>query len=410
MKKGGGSLFEVIKNPIGRALIFSAFFSQIGIWVRNFSVLLFVTEQTNGNAFAISLISIAEYLPIFLFSVIGGAFADRWPAKKTIIICELLSSISVFIVLLTLIFGTWKAVFFATLISSILSQISIPSSAKLLKTHLPENAIQQAISFYQTIAAIFMIVGPLLGTAIFQTFGIYISIMVTGVAFILSVLFIFNIPNNHHNQINVCSTGILQDLYDGIRYVLSNRELKQLGVCFTFAGFAMGLIQPLNIFIVMENLQLDKGYLKYLLMINGVGMILGGLISLFFASKFAPQKGLSFGALMNAVAISIIGFSESLWLTMIAQFLYGLFLPIIQISVNSMILKNTKDVFIGRVNGIMTPLMTGTMVVSMFFSGFLKNIISIVVVFQISAVLFFIASLVIFPLRGINHSQQEKAS
>ncbi len=62
--------------------------------------------------FAISMISVAEFAPIFIFSFIGGTFADRWKPKRTMIWCETLSSLSVFAVLITLMFGTWKIVFF----------------------------------------------------------------------------------------------------------------------------------------------------------------------------------------------------------------------------------------------------------------------------------------------------------
>ena len=39
-------------------------------------------EKTNGNALAVSMISVAEFAPIFIFSFIGGTFADRWKPKK----------------------------------------------------------------------------------------------------------------------------------------------------------------------------------------------------------------------------------------------------------------------------------------------------------------------------------------
>ena len=74
--------------------------------------------------------------------------------------CETLSSLSVFAVLITLMFGTWKIVFFVTLISAILSQFSQPSGMKLFKQHLSAEQIQLAMSIYQTIFAIFMVLGP----------------------------------------------------------------------------------------------------------------------------------------------------------------------------------------------------------------------------------------------------------
>src|SRR3954453_13531481 len=99
-----GPLF---RNKVIRTLVLWTLFRQIGIWVRNYSILLFVVEKTNEDPVAVSLISVAEFVPIFLFSFIGGTFADRWRPKMTMIWCDFLSAISIFIELLALVFGGW---------------------------------------------------------------------------------------------------------------------------------------------------------------------------------------------------------------------------------------------------------------------------------------------------------------
>ena len=43
---------------------------QIGIWVRNFAVLLYVMEMTKGDAFAISMISVAEFAQFSSFPLL----------------------------------------------------------------------------------------------------------------------------------------------------------------------------------------------------------------------------------------------------------------------------------------------------------------------------------------------------
>lgn len=102
---------QLLRNGFIRAVMISTLFSQIGIWIRNFAVLLYVMEVTRGDSFAVSMISVAEYAPIFIFSFIGGVFADRWPPKRTMVWCECLSSLSVFIVFVMLEVGTWKIIF-----------------------------------------------------------------------------------------------------------------------------------------------------------------------------------------------------------------------------------------------------------------------------------------------------------
>ncbi|MBO1625553.1 MFS transporter [Bacillus cereus] len=399
--KQKASVSVVLKNRFVQAIIASALFLQIGIWIRNFAVLLYVMDMTNGDAFAISMISVAEFAPIFIFSFIGGTFADRWKPKRTMIWCEALSSLSVFAVLLTLIFGSWKVVFFVTLISAILSQFSQPSGMKLFKQHLSTEEVQLAMSLYQTIFAIFMVLGPILGTFIFQAFGIYTSIIVTGIAFLFAALVLLFLPKDVEEQEEKKKMSLLQEMVDGIKYVKAKKALTLLGICFMAAGLGIGLIQPLGIFIVTEQLDLSKESLQWLLTVNGAGMIIGGALAMVFAKNIAPQKMLILGMLAQAIGIGIIGFSTNLWITLIAQFFSGLALPCIQIGINTLIIQNSDTDFIGRVNGILSPLFTGSMVLTMSIAGSLKEVFSLSTMYEGTALLFIIGSLFILPIYNL---------
>ncbi|MFE4118726.1 MFS transporter [Priestia megaterium] len=399
---------KLFGNRVFQAIIISGVFLQIGIWVRNFAVLLFIMEKTNGDPFAVSLISVAEFAPIFIFSFIGGTFADRWRPKRTMVWCDILSAISVFAVLVTLILGSWHIVFFATLISAILSQFSQPSGMKLFKMHLPEEQMQVGMSVYQTVFAIFMVLGPILGTFAFQAFGINLSIAITGTAFLLSAAALTFLPSDRKMEEESGTTSLLSEMKSGIKYVLGKKELSLLGLCFLAAGLGIGFIQPLSIFLVTEQLGLAKENLQWLLTANGIGMILGGAVVMIFAKTVAPQRLLAVGMVGNAIGFAIMGLSVNLWLTLGAQFLNGLMLPCIQIGINTMILQRTEAAFIGRVNGILSPLFTGAMVLTMSVAGILKEQFSLVAIFEAAAVLFIIGLLFILPLYNLKEETKQK--
>ncbi|MGM0875996.1 MAG: MFS transporter [Bacillota bacterium] len=389
---------DFMGNRFVRAILLSGLFLQLGIWVRNFSVLLFVMEQTNEDPFAVSMISVAEFAPIFIFSIIGGTFADRWKPKRTMVWCDILSAISVFAVLVTLIFATWQVVFFAMLISSILSQFSQPSGMKLFKVHVPEEQLQMGMSIYQTMFALFMIIGPVIGTVVFQQYGIEVSIAITGIMFLLSAVALMFLPSDKFEEKSGEQTTVLEEFIQGFKYVMKNRFLTILGANFFAAGLAVGLIQPLGIFIVTEQLQMDKEFVQWFMAINGVAMIIGGGIALVLSKKVTQSQMLATGMLVNALMISVIGFSEILWLTLIAQFFTGLMMPAIQISINTMILQNAEESFVGRVNGIMTPLFMGAMVLMMSLAGILKQLVGLVISYQVSAVCMVIGVILVLPL------------
>ncbi|WP_416825377.1 MFS transporter [Ectobacillus polymachus] len=399
------SIGELIRNKVARTILLSAIFLQIGIWVRNYSILLYVMERTNGNPVAVSLISLAEFAPIFLFSFIGGTFADRWRPKRTMVWCDFLSAISIFVVLLTLVFGSWKAIFFATLVSSVLSQFSQPSGMKLFKLHVSEELIPIGMSMYQTIFALFMILGPIIGTFVYQQYGIDAAIGIMGVAFLISAAVLLMLPPDY-DSVQEEKTTLWQEMKDGFGYVLKNRSLTLLGGGFAAAGLALGLTQPLTVFLVTERLGLAKEHLQWLMAANGAAMIVGGGIVMTTAKKYAPQHLLMIGMVVSSAGFLLMGLSTELWLTLAAEFLSGLAMPCIQIGINTMIMQNTEAEFIGRVNGILTPIFMGAVVITMSVAGVLKESFSLVAIYSVAAILFLVGVMITLPLKQSVSNQE----
>ncbi len=393
---------ELFRNRYVQAILFSSMFLQIGIWVRNFAILLFVMDQTGNDPVAVSLISVAEFAPIFLFSLIGGIFADRWRPRNTMILCDLLSAVSVFFVLLAIIYGSWKVIFFVTLLSTILSQFSQPSGMKLFKLHIPKEQLQTAMAMYQTFLSSFMIFGPMLGTVIYQKYGINVSIAVMGIAFFLSALVLFLVPPDKRLVKNEAKADFWQELKDGLLYVWQKKILTTLGVIFVFAGSAVGIVQTLGIFIVIERLGLPKENFQWLLIVNGVAMLIGGVIVVGLAKNYTPQKLLALGLLINAINVIGITLSTSWYLTLALQFFNGLFMPCFHIGINTLILQNTGEEYVGRVNGVLIPIFIGAMVITMSFAGWLKVHLSLVTTYGIAGVLFLIGFLISIHLLGVS--------
>ncbi|MGM7724440.1 MFS transporter [Metabacillus sp. Hm71] len=389
---------NIFANRIVLAIMASNFLLQLGIWIRNFAILLYVTDITNNDPLYVSLISVAEFAPIFIFSFIGGTFADRWKPKLTMVWCDLLSAVSILIVLLTLIYGSWQAIFFATLVSAILSQFSMPSAMRLFKQHVPGDQLQTVMAMFQSLMAIFMVVGPMIGTFVYQKYGIMTSIGVMGAMFFLSAIVLMFLPKDIEKEKADEDSNFKKELADGFRYVLSKKVLKSMGSIFAVCGLAVGLIQPLMIFVTIENLGMTKDFLQWLLMANGAGMLIGGGVVMAISKKISPQKLLAIGILASMISTIGIGWSTSNVITIIFQVFNGLFFPCIHIGINTLILKNTEESFVGRVNGVLNPLFMGMMVIGMSASGVLKVPMSLLGVYILSGILFFIGVLLIVPL------------
>ncbi|WP_248925141.1 MFS transporter [Paenibacillus hamazuiensis] len=381
---------SLLNNRVVQMILASALFLQIGVWVRNFAVLLYVTEQTNADPLAVSLIAVAEYLPIFLLSFIGGTFADRWPPKRTMVCSDLLSAVSVFAVLFAMSFGGWKAVFAATLISSALSQFSQPAGLKLFKQHVPSHLVQTGMSLYQTLFAVFTILGPVFGTFVYQQYGIAVSIGFVGIAFLLSAVCLLLLPPDRHTEAAPAGR-ILQEMRAGFRYIADKPSLKTLGWCFVLAGLGLGIIQPLAIFLVTERLGLPKEYLQWLMAASGTAMLAGSAFVTAVSRKLPAERVLSLGMAVCSAGILLSGLSTNLILTLVSQVVFGLSVPAIHIGIHTIVLKNADESLVGRVNGFLTPLYMAAHLFSMGAAGWIKGYVPISAMYVAASVFFLIA-------------------
>lgn len=397
---------SVLGNRFVKMILLSALFLQFGIWVRNIAVLFYVKKMTNDDAFAVSLISVAEFAPIFIFAIIGGTFADRWRPKITMVLCDLLSAGSIVAVLVAMEYGSWRAVFFVTMVSAILSQFSQPSGLKLFKQHVPEHLLQKGMSVYQTLISVFMIFGPIVGTFVYQSYGIETSIGVMGFAFLLSAASLAFMPRDRQDEGARRQTRIWEDLKAGFRYVRSNMVLRRLGGSFVAVGSGLGLVQPTAVFLITERLGKPEDYLQWFLLANGAAILIGGALAMGFSGKLSAQKLLAFGIAANGLAIIAMGLATNYWIALVCQFAAGLVFPCINIGLGTLMLRNAEQSYVGRVNGILNPLFTGSMVLTMMLSGVLKNAFSLVPLYVLAGFGMLVGVLLLVPLFQLKEGYQ----
>lgn len=388
----------MFSNRYVRTVILSRVLLQLGIWIRNYAVLLFVTQWTNNNPVYVSLISVAEFAPIFLFGLIGGTFADRWKPKRTMVWSDLWSALSVVAVLLTVINGGWIALLIGSFVSASLSQFSQPSAMKLYKRHVPAEQIQGVMAMSQTLVATFMVLGPVIGTFIFIRFGIEVSLVLTAVLFLGSALILSSLPRDEEEHHSGQSGKFMAELAAGLKYIGANPSLRTLSLTFAAVGLASGLTQPLQIFLVIEQLRLDVSYLQWFVMANGAAMLIGGAVIISQARKMSPQTMLMAGLLVSSVCTIGIGASTLIWVTVLLLVVSGLVYPCIQGGIQTLIVGNSEAAYIGRVSGTITPVFMGMMVVGMLVSGYMKDSFSLLAVYAVSGGLIIVGALLLVPI------------
>jgi Na+/melibiose symporter-like transporter len=279
---------------------------------------------------------------------------------------------------------------------------------KLFKVHIPPEQLQGAMAMFQTLIAIFMVLGPALGVFVYQQFDIVASIGVMGVAFLLSAVVLLRIPADaREERADTVRPDFMRELKEGFGYVFRSPVLRTLCGVFALAGLAIGIAQTLGLFIVTERLGMPKDFLQFILMVNGAAMLVGGGAVMGVAKKVSPQKMLAAGMLVNAICMVGIAYSTNVPLTLVLQFINGLFFPVIQIAISTMMLQWSEEAYVGRVNGVLNPMFVGMMVVMMAVVGPLKTVFPLVGIYSMAGVLMFLGMLLLVPI--FKHKAPEHA-
>lgn len=392
---------SLFRNRVIWLLIGNDMLDNMAIWVRNMAILFYVMEQTNGDPIAVSLITVAEYVPIFLFSMIGGTLADRWEPRRTMLLGGVLSAASVAAIGFAIMLGAWEAVFFATVVSAVVSQFSQPSSFVIIKRHLKDDEIAAATGLAQSIAALFLIGGPVLGTFVYSKLGMATSLFVITALFSLSTLLVAFLPKVQRQQ-DTPHRGLWSEMGEGIRFVFRDARLKTLLLLFALLGIGIGITQPLDIFIVTERLQLEKEHAQWFLLASGVGMLGGGVLAATVVSKTKERTNWVIAGGLAFLAVSLVVEAWSVWVpvTLLFRFLVGIAMAFMQAALSAMMIRMVDENYVGRINGTIMPIMTGTLLIGTGMAGPLMKSTSLLTAYFLAACIVMAAALIGSRLRS----------
>lgn len=391
----------LLRNRYMSSVLLSLLFSQSGTWIRNFVVLLAVMDRSGGDAVAIAMVSIAEYAPIFTFSVIGGALADRWRPKRTMVASDLLAAVSLAAIWGLLAAGLWEALWAAVFLASVLSQFAAPAGMKLFQRHIAADDSPAAMSLLQTIMSVFMIAGPALGAFVYRAAGASDGLMLASAAFLCSALALLAIPADDVPALarpgDPPRPSLRADIAAGLRYVRDRPLLLRLSLSFAAVGTGVGLIAPLGIFLVTERMRLPAHALQWLSVPYGIGELVGGMLAFAIAGKLGPSRMLMLGLIADGIGVLFLGQVRTIELASVVQFAIALGQPLIFVGNQALAMSYTEPAYMGRVSGIRTPLMTGAMLLMMGAAPLLKAWLPLSVLYAMAGVAFALGAVIVAP-------------
>jgi predicted MFS family arabinose efflux permease len=285
--------------------------STIRTFVQQFAQSWLVYDLTK-DAFYLGLDLFCGQLPIILFSLIGGVFADRLDRRKMLLGSQYIQMISAF-VLASLFFThtvrIWEILSLSFLVG-LGQSFGGPAYAALLPTLVPAEDLANAIAMNSIQFNLARVLGPALGGLTYAAFGATWCFALNGISYLAVIATLLMIEVKFVPQRS--SDSIWKSMREGLEFIREREGLSVLvflAFSSTLLGFSLAAFLP-----VMVRTVYHRGPQTYqiLLIASGAGSIIGGL--LVAASEKVKAQGQAVLWTLTGLGAAMTGFALSQWL------------------------------------------------------------------------------------------------
>lgn len=174
--------------------------STLGSGMTSYVLILWLYLRS-GSALRTALLSVCSYAPYVLMSIFAGTLSDRWNKKKTMLVCDLLatlSTVTVFLLIKTNSLNEWH-LYALNALNGLMNTIQQPASEVAATLLIPKGYVQKTSGLRSFSHSLNSILTPVLATTLFTFAGIDSVILVDLITFAFAFLTLFlfiPIPEN----------------------------------------------------------------------------------------------------------------------------------------------------------------------------------------------------------------------
>jgi DHA3 family macrolide efflux protein-like MFS transporter len=335
-----------------------------GSTVVQMAIIWFVTRQTSSGRW-VAAFTICSYLPQFLISFAGGAWADRHDRKRIIIGAD--AAIALVTLLMFLIEprmadgarrdGLLYALLAMSIIRSFGAGLQQPAVNAVLPSLVPAAELMRFNGINATLQAVMQFASPaaaglLLSASSFR-YALLLDVVTAAIG--IGLCLFVSIPRNARPGADGdrAKSGLLADIKGGLSYVASSRTIARVLIAyglFIFLSVPAGFLAQLY---VNRTYGSAYWYMTAVELVGFFGMTGGGILMSTWGGFKNRQNTFAAGiAAFGALAIGM-GFSPSFIVYLACMLLYGIALTIAQTAATTLIQENAEASMQGRVFGLL---------------------------------------------------------
>lgn len=401
---------KALSIPTFRNYLFGVFVSEAGSQMQIVAVAWQVYELTRNPA-SLGLIGVANFIPIILFSLMGGLAADKLDRKKLLIVSQssmAILALILFALTISHLINPW-IIYFVLILNSTAQSFSLPARQAVLPHLIPKEYFMNAVSVYTLQWQFAIMIGPAIAGVLIGGFGVSSVYFFNAISFIFYIGAVLSLKIPLQAKTNEVEFK-LSSIREGVKFVFSTPILYTtmiLDFFVTFFGTAT-ILMPIFAKDVLHVGPQGLGLLYSAPAIGGVGA--GVLMS--FINRLGNQGKMIIGSvILYGLAIVGFGLSKIFAVSILFLILMGFGDMVSTIIRNTIRQMVTPDHLRGRMSSVMRIFFQGGPQLGEIEAGFLAKAVGgpiSVVVGGIGVIL--ITSLIAFKSKSLRNYQGKKVT
>ena len=240
-------------------------------------VLIWVYTLTR-SATTVSLVGLAEALPLLALAPFAGVFVDRWSRARTMAGAVSVRAVVILPLLLVTTGAGVPLIVVVVLGANAASQFFQPAVSAALPVIVGPERVGRANSLFTLVTGVSAAIGPAGAAALFVVIGPHATVVALSLIYALAVPLLLAVPAPRPTTRGAPRTSVPRELRDGLAYVHRSPLLLALIVVVFVALLGVGALSVIDVVFVTRALHRPVANAGVLLLANGTGQILGGLL------------------------------------------------------------------------------------------------------------------------------------
>ncbi|WP_434971392.1 MFS transporter [Micromonospora peucetia] len=373
----------VLRRPEFRLLFGGLLASMAAESILLLALAIWVKDLTGSDGLAGATI-FAVIAPMTLAPLVGW-LVDHYPRRPFFVAANLVTA-----VLLTPLLAVrdrgdvWIIYVVAALYG--LSYITLSAVLSgLIRQLVPVELLAEANGVLQTVRQGLRLIGPLAGAGIYAAVGGWMLAVIGMVGFLSAAVVVGLIRTTETPPAGGPGLRWPAEVSAGLRHLAGEPALRRALLGYGLGSLAMGFSESLIFAYVDQGLRRDAAFVGVLVTVQGIGGLVGGLLSPAVVRRAGEVGTLAAGvAFFGPASLALV--YPNLWLGFVAVLLAGVSLPLTMVGLHTLIQRRTPPGLLGRVAAASEAVVSGPQALSIGAGALLVGVLDYRVLFALIGV------------------------